>query len=360
MRWATRSLVYESGKDPEASGASALFVGVYEPVKQTLSRIFPENLSALAHFVVKQRIQTGQFTSPTLAVRYIASLEGIKGLYAGYGSFLLRDLSFDAIQFCIYEQLRIGYMLAPSNIQAPLHALLLSLHQHCQHFSPSSTLCLSPSPLLDPHSSLFRPPNLPPLLPQTRRPHRQSPLRFFVSNAIIAALFANSRRVIGHNSDGRNVDIELFLDFTKRNADQYHHDDLPSEVDSDQSRVSEQQVECQDKQMVSDNTTTARTLTLTDQVELDARTDSDSIAELEESDSPKVYRRSQSDNLTAASRKEVSRNLRRSETEKCRETARTCENPRENLYAHDNLSNEEFQRTIEAFIARQMRFLREE
>ncbi|KAI9089139.1 hypothetical protein K1719_029418 [Acacia pycnantha] len=183
---------------------------------------------------------------------------------------------------------------------------------------------------------------------------------FFVSNAIIAALFANSRRVIGHNSDGRNVDIELFLDFTKRNADQYHHDDLPSEVDSDQSRVSEQQVECQDKQMVSDNTTTARTLTLTDQVELDARTDSDSIAELEESDSPKVYRRSQSDNLTAASRKEVSRNLRRSETEKCRETARTCENPRENLYAHDNLSNEEFQRTIEAFIARQMRFLREE
>ncbi|KAI9124577.1 hypothetical protein K1719_004499 [Acacia pycnantha] len=34
-----------------AQEASALFVGVYEPVKQTLSRIFPENLSALAHFV---------------------------------------------------------------------------------------------------------------------------------------------------------------------------------------------------------------------------------------------------------------------------------------------------------------------
>ncbi|KAH6763042.1 S-adenosylmethionine carrier 1 [Perilla frutescens var. hirtella] len=30
----------------------------------------------------------------------------------GYGSFLLRDLPFDAIQFCIYEQLRIGYKLA--------------------------------------------------------------------------------------------------------------------------------------------------------------------------------------------------------------------------------------------------------
>lgn len=123
--------------------ASALFVGVYEPVKQTLSRIFPENLSALAHFtagaiggiaaslirvpteVVKQRIQTGQFTSPTFAVRYIASIEGIKGLYAGYGSFLLRDLPFDAIQFCIYEQLRIGYMLAARrNLNDPENAFV--------------------------------------------------------------------------------------------------------------------------------------------------------------------------------------------------------------------------------------------
>ncbi|XP_028765945.1 S-adenosylmethionine carrier 1, chloroplastic/mitochondrial [Neltuma alba] len=123
--------------------ASALFVGVYEPVKQTLSRIFPENLSAFAHFtagaiggiaaslirvpteVVKQRIQTGQFTSPVLAVRYISSVEGIKGLYAGYGSFLLRDLPFDAIQFCIYEQLRIGYMLAARrNLNDPENAIV--------------------------------------------------------------------------------------------------------------------------------------------------------------------------------------------------------------------------------------------
>ncbi|KAF5183389.1 hypothetical protein FRX31_027024 [Thalictrum thalictroides] len=29
----------------------------------------------------------------------------------GYSSFLLRDLPFDAIQFCLYEQLRIGYKL---------------------------------------------------------------------------------------------------------------------------------------------------------------------------------------------------------------------------------------------------------
>ncbi|KAM7513724.1 hypothetical protein LguiA_003858 [Lonicera macranthoides] len=110
--------------------ASALFVGVYEPTKQKLLKIVPENLSAIAHLtagavggvaaslirvpteVVKQRMQTGQFSSAPGAVSLIVSKEGFKGLYAGYGSFLLRDLPFDAIQFCIYEQIRIGYKLA--------------------------------------------------------------------------------------------------------------------------------------------------------------------------------------------------------------------------------------------------------
>ncbi|XP_071686515.1 S-adenosylmethionine carrier 1, chloroplastic/mitochondrial-like [Rutidosis leptorrhynchoides] len=110
--------------------ASALFVGVYEPAKQKLLKIIPYNLSAVAHLtagaiggiaaslvrvpteVVKQRMQTRQFASAPDALRLIVAKEGFKGLYAGYGSFLLRDLPFDAIQFCIYEQLRIGYKLA--------------------------------------------------------------------------------------------------------------------------------------------------------------------------------------------------------------------------------------------------------
>ncbi|BBH08976.1 S-adenosylmethionine carrier 2 [Prunus dulcis] len=110
--------------------ASAIFVGVYEPTKQKLLKALPENLSALAHLtagaiagaassvvrvpteVVKQRMQTAQFSSAPDAVRLILAKEGFKGLYAGYGSFLLRDLPFDAVQFCIYEQLRIGFKLA--------------------------------------------------------------------------------------------------------------------------------------------------------------------------------------------------------------------------------------------------------
>ncbi|XP_027179077.1 S-adenosylmethionine carrier 1, chloroplastic/mitochondrial [Coffea eugenioides] len=110
--------------------ASAVFVGVYEPTKQKLLKLFPEKFSAVAHLtagaiggiaaslirvpteVVKQRMQTRQFASPPDAVRLIISKEGFRGLYAGYRSFLLRDLPFDAIEFCIYEQLRIGYKMA--------------------------------------------------------------------------------------------------------------------------------------------------------------------------------------------------------------------------------------------------------
>ena len=106
--------------------ASALFMGVYEPVKK---RMVAEGFSPFAaQFsaatlagtaaslvrvpteVVKQRMQTGQFTSAIAAVRAIVAKEGVrKGLYAGYGSFMLRDLPFDAIEFVAYEQMRLAY-----------------------------------------------------------------------------------------------------------------------------------------------------------------------------------------------------------------------------------------------------------
>jgi hypothetical protein len=42
----------------------------------------------------------------SVQVRAILAKEGLRGLYAGYGAFLLRDLPFDAIEFVAYEQLR--------------------------------------------------------------------------------------------------------------------------------------------------------------------------------------------------------------------------------------------------------------
>lgn len=43
------------------------------------------------------------------AVSQILRREGLRGIYAGYGSFLLRDLPFDAIEFVAYEQLKSSY-----------------------------------------------------------------------------------------------------------------------------------------------------------------------------------------------------------------------------------------------------------
>ncbi|GLJ18106.1 hypothetical protein SUGI_0319770 [Cryptomeria japonica] len=123
--------------------ASAIFVGVYEPLKRKLLEIFPDNFSAVAHLaagtaggaaasivrvpteVVKQRMQTGQFAYAPEALRLIVAKEGVRGLYAGYGSFLLRDLPFDALQFCLYEQLRIGYKkVAKRDLYDPENALI--------------------------------------------------------------------------------------------------------------------------------------------------------------------------------------------------------------------------------------------
>ena len=45
------------------------------------------------------------------AVRNIIKHEGVRGLFAGYSSFMIRDLPFDAIEFVAYEQLKKAYKL---------------------------------------------------------------------------------------------------------------------------------------------------------------------------------------------------------------------------------------------------------
>ena len=60
--------------------------------------------------VVKSRMQMGQFPSPTVAIRSIIQKEGVRGLYAGFQSFLVRDIVFDVIEFVSYEQMKTYYM----------------------------------------------------------------------------------------------------------------------------------------------------------------------------------------------------------------------------------------------------------
>lgn len=53
------------------------------------------------------------------AIRSITRVEGMKGLFAGYGAFLLRDLPFDAIEFVAYEQLKKSYKASLNPIRDP-------------------------------------------------------------------------------------------------------------------------------------------------------------------------------------------------------------------------------------------------
>ena len=109
--------------------ASAVFISVYEPVKKYVMSQLPENRSYVGPMiagaaaglasslirvpteVIKSRMQTKEFKGPIAAVKTIVSREGARGLYAGYGAFLLRDLPFDAIEFVAYEQLKKAYSI---------------------------------------------------------------------------------------------------------------------------------------------------------------------------------------------------------------------------------------------------------
>ena len=52
-------------------------------------------------------MQIGAFTTTSQAIKAIYVEQGIKrGFYAGFGSFVLRDIPFSAIQFPLYELLK--------------------------------------------------------------------------------------------------------------------------------------------------------------------------------------------------------------------------------------------------------------
>ena len=107
--------------------ASAIFMAVYEPVKQAVTAAVSPDQSFLGPLaagvaaglassivrvpteVVKTRMQTGEFKHAFTALRTIVAREGARGVFAGYGSFLLRDLPFDAIEFVAYEQMKKSY-----------------------------------------------------------------------------------------------------------------------------------------------------------------------------------------------------------------------------------------------------------
>ncbi|KAG4939257.1 hypothetical protein AAZX31_16G121200 [Glycine max] len=152
-----------------------------------------------------------------------------------------------------------------------------------------------------------------------------SPLVVFaVSNAIIAALLAQSRRLSApHSADS------LYREFLHTRTAVTEPHAPPSPPPSPPPP----EPEFHDKQVIVET-----------------------VHDAPSAGAAAKYRRSQSEKIKvdAAGKLPRRKQLRRSETEKRGECLP------EILYPQDELSNEEFQRAIEAFIAKQLRFLREE
>jgi len=74
----------------------------------------------------------------------------------------------------------------------------------------------------------------------------------------------------------------------------------------------------------------------------------------------KIYHRSKSENIGREKIDSNCSNLRRSNTETKRVTKSSNKTSKGDYYPEDHMSNDEFRRTIEDFIAKQQRFLREE
>ncbi|KAI9292849.1 mitochondrial carrier [Neoconidiobolus thromboides FSU 785] len=72
--------------------------------------------------VIKQRLQTNQYTTYLHAVKSILKEESILGFYKGYSTTVLREIPFTCIQFPIYELLKVqlNYQLGNKTEDIPV------------------------------------------------------------------------------------------------------------------------------------------------------------------------------------------------------------------------------------------------
>ncbi|KAF4383303.1 hypothetical protein F8388_009334 [Cannabis sativa] len=168
---------------------------------------------------------------------------------------------------------------------------------------------------------------------------------FLLCNIIVVTIIANSGKLSDQNQIADDTESELYEKIVKNSRDckKLKNDIVLSETEG--TTVYE------DKQVISEVNTTV--------VIKEAETDHFDPY----SDFPKVYRRWKSEQFERECVVEEDRHhLQRSESEKCMEIVVSDreKHPIENLASHDKLSDDDFNRTVEAFIAKQLKFRRRE
>ncbi|EME27681.1 mitochondrial carrier (BOU / S-adenosylmethionine carrier) [Galdieria sulphuraria] len=104
--------------------AGAIKFAVYGILKQKSERVFDPKWRSFVEFgcaalafiacsvvlvpgeVVKQRLQSGMYSSMRAGVVETWRARGISGFYAGYGATLLRDIPYTMLEFGLYEQFK--------------------------------------------------------------------------------------------------------------------------------------------------------------------------------------------------------------------------------------------------------------
>jgi solute carrier family 25 (mitochondrial S-adenosylmethionine transporter), member 26 len=81
--------------------------------------------------VIKQRLQTGMYKSMPEAVGSILKLDGVSGLYRGFGATILREVPFSLVQFPLYERIKATIKSITGRDAASHEAALCKL---CFHF----------------------------------------------------------------------------------------------------------------------------------------------------------------------------------------------------------------------------------
>ncbi|KAJ8545803.1 hypothetical protein K7X08_018386 [Anisodus acutangulus] len=159
---------------------------------------------------------------------------------------------------------------------------------------------------------------------------------FLLSNVIVLTLFLKSGRLSGDSSTVcSTAETELYDSFVEK-------EDYSGNLNSSPAPERRKETVYQDKQTI---------------LEVNARKETETVTE--KAIYSQIPRRTKSEKFERGSNKEIYGKLRRSETEMCRKIDNSGDSS-ETVYPVDELSNEEFQKAIEDFIARQIKFHQEE
>ncbi|ESQ45432.1 hypothetical protein EUTSA_v10010637mg [Eutrema salsugineum] len=183
---------------------------------------------------------------------------------------------------------------------------------------------------------------------------------FVLGNSIVVALLTTKSTVFSagrsiYGGDG-GAEADIYDAFIRS---------VENRSNSPDRDLTEEIILYDDKQMIAttvtdsnSNSNSNSTVAREDHVAIEPEKDPISVTDSVKDYPTKVYRRSKSEISAKQSPEMVTKpSLRRSETGKCREIVESCE---EVPFPEDNLTNEEFQKTIEAFIAKQLIFRRRE